>query len=373
MRPPKIIKLDGRAKPWRVTWWDGGKRRTAHFPTRGEAAQRAQALGMEMVAPDLAVTTEERLLIARLRKLATDSGVSIDTVTETAIDIARGKAGKSVTIHRAVAAWLADCERRNLRAVTLRHYRAVTTRFRTAHRGDVDALTRDQVAAWICARYTAEESRNTIRTAVMAWLRWCGRKGWVDVDRWREPLRWEVRREDDHAIDILRPAVVRLLLDRLPAHHRFTLALACLTGIRPYELARMDWSMIDRRRKVIEIPGSVAKIRRGRTLSDMPPAVWQWVAWEVAAKRATGRIMGSNYRNFRAVIRQHMHGLGPWPRDATRHSFASYGYHFLGAERTVEMMGHVGGYGLFARRYKACARATTARLWFTGFRPPESG
>ncbi len=65
------------------------------------------------------------------------------------------------------------------------------------------------------------------------------------------------------------------------------------------------------------------------------------------------------------------------PKDVLRHSFASYGYHYLGAEHTVEILGHIGGFGIFAKHYKELANAADAKntLQFCRkkrrvFRPP---
>jgi integrase len=365
----RLMQLPGRKKPWRVTYWEGGKRKTRHFFSKGDASIFAKEYGMEAALPALAVTTEERILLATIRQAAERAGVSIESVAEAAVDLAKRQSVRMVDCPEAAALYLAECDRRNLRPATIAHYRQMVVSF-AGGRGYVRDLTRADVSDWICARYQVEESRRTARTPLMAWLRWCGRERMADPERWREPLRWATTLGDDHAVGILRPAVFRLLVRALPPHYRFALALACLTGIRPIEMMRMDWSMINRRSRSITLPGSATKIRRSRVLSDLPPAVWQWVEWERArlreAGKEAGRIVPCNYRNWRERIRQTMreHDLGDWPHDATRHSFASYGYHVLGAERTVELMGHVGGYGLFAKRYKGTARACIARLWF---------
>lgn len=52
------------------------------------------------------------------------------------------------------------------------------------------------------------------------------------------------------------------------------------------------------------------------------------------------------------------------PHDVLRHSFASYGYHYLGAEKTVEILGHVGGFGVFAKHYKGLATPAQAKRYF---------
>lgn len=73
----------------------------------------------------------------------------------------------------------------------------------------------------------------------------------------------------------------------------------------------------------------------------------------------------ASYQVYRRV--KHNSGI-PIPKDALRHSFASYGYHFLGAEKTVEMLGHIGGFGVFARHYKGLATPDDAKLYFSIYR-----
>jgi integrase len=180
-------------------------------------------------------------------------------------------------------------------------------------------------------------------------------------------------REDAKPVEILRPGQLRLLLCAMPADLRFPLAICCLTGIRPSgELRRLHWSMIDTRRRVIDLPGLATKTRQGRTLHDLPESVWRWVEWERGQGRRTGPVLKVRYDQYRTTVHAACKGICLWPQDVTRHSFASYGFHHFGAERTVELMGHIGGYGLFARRYKAAARAWSARLWFS-VGPPRRG
>jgi integrase len=367
---PTVIKVAGRKKPWRVTYRDGGKRSTRHFSTRVEAQIFAREISLEESIPELAVSVDERVLIARLRTLAAESGVTMADMADAAIEMARGRGRKRQDLHAALREYLRQCAARNLRPATLRHYRVILTHFANSHPGEVGAVSRAQVIDWICTRYQAEGSRKTTRTPIMAFLKWCGRQGYCDVNRWRDPLQWRVVMRDDQSVAIMRPAQLRLLIDRVPERLRVVIALLAYTGIRPAgELQRLRWEMFDTRRKVIELPGIATKTRRGRTLHDLPDVVWQWVDYERQrqGKQPEGRVLPMSYRNFREAVRNT--GV-EWSHDVTRHSFASYGYHVLGLERTAEAMGHIGGFRMFAGRYKASARAWSARLWFT-VRPPK--
>lgn len=55
----------------------------------------------------------------------------------------------------------------------------------------------------------------------------------------------------------------------------------------------------------------------------------------------------ATYRRIRKLVSVKI------PKDGLRHSMASYGYHELGIETTVEILGQESGYEIFKRHYKA--------------------
>lgn len=367
-----IQKRPDRPKPWKVAWSESGKRRARHFRTRREAELFVASIRVEESLPDLAVTTEERMVIARLRSLAFAAGVTLDEVAAAAVEMAHARQVKPVAIANAIRAYLDDCDRRGLRPATLLHYRGCLHRFERAHNGHVRDLSRAQVRDWLVSSYQREESRRTTRTPVMAWLRWCARQGWADPERWRDAVTWDAVRQDAPEIGILTPEQLRATLDALPEYLRVTLAIAAFTGIRPRgELERLRWEHLDASAELIRIPASISKTRMERVLYDLPSVVWQWIQWErqrteqAGKRRGYGRVahvMPIGYRHYQAGVKRAC--PVSWPRDGTRHSFASYGYHVLGLDRTVEAMGHIGGYRLFQRRYKKAASVETANEWF---------
>jgi integrase len=362
-RPEQTVARDLR---------DGAARSTRHFSTRVEAQIFLTEISVEAAIPDLAISVDERVLISRLRSLAASTGTPMADLADAALDMARGRGRKQQDLTQALGAYLAQCESRNLRPATIRHYRVILTPFAKCHPGDVAAINRQQVIDYICSRYQVEESRKTTRTPLMAFFRWCARQGYCDPNRWRDPLKWRVNMRDDAKIGIMRPAHLRLLLQRLPERLQVVVALLAYTGIRPAgELARLRWDMIDARRRVIDLPGHATKTRRGRVLHGLPDIVWEWVEHERKRQgQLDGPVLPMTYRNFRQAIRKA--GV-PWSHDVTRHSFASYAYHVLGLESAVETMGHIGGFRMFASRYKASARPWTARLWFSCRPTKEAG
>lgn len=334
-----------------MRWFENGTRKSRQFKTEADAKAFSRSLVQEELFAEYTVTPEERVWLKRIN----ETGVSLNDLLTHASRIAAGR--KDCPAHAAKDQFLADCRRRNLRPATLAHYEGMLSRFLDGRGGSVRSLTRSDVRGWIEYAYNQPASRYTARTPVMAWLRWCARQGYCDPAVWRDPLKFETPLGDQVIPGILRPGELYLLLKRLPEKHRFPLALCCLTGIRPDgEVGRLRWENFDFRRKVITVTG---KTRRERQLHDLPDVVWKWAK----AYRSEGKVLQTTYRHWRAAIRKHF--WRRWPNDASRHSFASYGYHHLGPERTVELMGHEAGYGMFAKRYKANARAWSAKLWFT--------
>jgi integrase len=355
-----ITKVKDRAKPWRVQWRADGERHLRHFETKPEAAAFARDLATDLAAPDLAVTVDERVAVTILRPVAEKAGLTVLELAKKLIGSGPASV-RDVAVEQSVKDYLADARRRNLRPATIRNYEWELERFQKGRESRlVSTLAPDEIAAYISRVATATVTRQTTRTIIQGWLRWAARDGQADVGLWSAPVRIESRMEDRASVSILRPAQARIILNRLPTNLQLAFALCCLTGIRPKgELTRLNWDMIDTRNRQIVLPGAATKTRQPRTLHDLPPAVWDWIA----ARRSTGRVLPITYDAFRSALG----AVSPWElaQDCTRHSFASYGYHALGIERTVELMGHVAGFKLFAGRYKATARATMARLWFS--------
>lgn len=378
MKSPRITKLaDGRKNKWRLAYWEGGKRKTRHFSSKAQAEDAARELATEQLAPDLALTGAERALFARLRAAAAAAEISTAEAVEKACQLIQRDQRPSTPSGAAIEKYLDECRARNLRRATVQHYEYMLRSFQQSHPGPVAEIEREQVQHWLCSTYKREESRKTARTPIMAWLRWCGRRGWADPERWRDAVSWERTFNDSPEICIIRPAVLRILLRRLPPHHRFPLALLCFTGVRPKgEMGLLRWRHIDLRTQSITIPAAVSKIRQRRVLEGLPPIFWEWAEWEREQGRGSGRVLNSTYDNFRKALRAAAcphpeKGWGPVDisgNDATRHSFATYGFYYFGLEKTVDLMGHVAGFGLFSKRYKGVAGARQARLWF-GIRP----
>ena len=88
-----------------------------------------------------------------------------------------------------------------------------------------------------------------------------------------------------------------------------------------------------------------------RILSNPPKNIWAWLK-PLKYRNKNENVSPASYEVFRKIKEKSGVKI---PKDALRHSFTSYGYHFLGAETTVEILGYVGGFGIFAKHYKGFA------------------
>ena len=359
----QVRRLKSGKLPWQVAYYDNGKRRRKCFRTRIEADEFAASVRVDARSGDMAVTADERMLLARMRREAGRLGVSMVEVAERILDGLRASTPKTVSVTDAQTAFIADCEKRGLRMATLTQYRRYVSELTTMFDGrNVSDITRAEVLEWLMARYQDDASRRFARAAVLVWLRWCEHHGMCAG--WEKPLTWKIRRTDERRISILTPGQFRAVLDAAPASIRAGLALMGFAGIRPEELVSaskarvLRWDDIDVKGRVIRIPGAVSKVRAYRALTGIPDNLWTWL------KPGRGNVVGCNMRNFRASRKRAAlaAGLAVWPKDVLRHSFASYGFHVLGAEHTIEILGHTNP-RMFFRHYKGAASKADSEAW----------
>lgn len=137
-------------------------------------------------------------------------------------------------------------------------------------------------------------------------------------------------------------------------------------GVRPSEIVSSDCepilkiANIDFKSRRIWIPAEVSKTRRLRILSQPPANLWHWI--EPLRRRSISQSVAPQSYNIWRKVKEST-GI-ELPKDVLRHSFASYGYHFLGAEHAVEILGHVGGFGVFAKHYKGLATHAESKRYF---------
>lgn len=224
----------------------------------------------------------------------------------------------------------------------------------------VHEVTRDDVTLWLNGKGWAPATRRYNLADAGAFFKYCIGRGWAKVN----PCAGMARiRADDKPPGILDVAQCSALLE---AANRRTfrgllgyVALALFAGIRPEEIQKMDWSLVDLERCIAEVPGIIAKSRKRRIVRLEPTAV----AWLSICLRH-GMVTPANFAAAFRDLRESCGLLEAWPHDCLRHSFASYHLAAFGsADKTATEMGHRSTDMLF-RHYRELVKPDdAAKFW----------
>jgi|GEM_PF-1012692 len=271
---------------------------------------------------------------------------------------------KSIRTEKAIDHYLEDCRRR-VKQGTLR---ARTVDFYTDHlegfmqefaRKGVDELSKKILNLYFDKLPNSAGGVNVKFRAVRAFLNWCDKQ---DPRYFRtNPIKGVIVkplvREKD--IEFLSIEEVGMILEA-PEPHKWAFVLQLFAGIRPEELASpekpgLQWEHINRKEKIIRVPGDVAKGNAkqsmARVLDTLPDNIWSWL--KDAPK--TGPVFPFRYIEISRTAKR-LSGYGgarKWPSDGLRHTFATYHVAaFQNPGHTALLMGHRGSTQMLYRNYR---------------------
>jgi integrase len=127
------------------------------------------------------------------------------------------------------------------------------------------------------------------------------------------------------------------------------LAVLFFAGLRPTEMLRLTWQMVDFDGGVIRLTGEETKTRTMRNV-ELTPNLRAWLL----GYRGTGRIVTSLgvYRGKREGLMAKCQ-IADWPTDVARHTFATMLYNSThDAAKVMAQLGHFGSAQTFVTHYK---------------------
>lgn len=352
-----------------VRWLADGKRIRKRFQTRADAEMFADEMREEEILPDAyKFAPDERTIFAAIKSLCARAEIALSDAVEIIRASIAAKQVAGYTWTDAQAAFLADCERRGARSQTLKFYRTQLGLFAARECvQNVAEISPERAEKYLAGILSPEHAKRALR----AFFNFCRAQKWI-ADNPFELAKTPRKLAEVAAPEILSVENVRRLLDGVPAEWTPAVALMAFAGIRPNEIVSLDGSPvlriadIDFSARKITIRPEVSKVRRRRILTGLPDSLWQWIA-TLQSLPPSDNTAPASYNVWRRVKRNSGVDIG---KDVLRHSFASYAYHYIGAERAVEILGHVGGFGVFAKHYKGLATAAEAAQYFS-ILPPE--
>lgn len=334
------------------------------FSKKIDAQAFAREHGWEALDPSLAVSAEERILIGKARGAAAAFGVDPEAIVEAGMRALRSTSGDAPPLGEAIQVYIEAQDLAGGRAASLGNLKRFLGFFEQvagsgARLADCSPVMVSRAAR---ARYSNPESVRSYMAVVIAFFRWCAEaeRQWAGPE-WFRRIKLRTDRTDRERVTIAEPKEVAEFMANCPARYQAGFAIAWFAGVRPEELVpvdgqkeRLQWSDIDLEARTIQIRAAVSKIRHPRLIHGCFENLWSWLEAVPKAERV-GRVMPINHRNFkkmRRAIADKAEMQKPWPRDLTRHSFATYSYHHCGLETTINNTGHMDEPKTFFSHYK---------------------
>ena len=274
----------------------------------------------------------------------------------------RAKPAYDQTLIECVEEYLKDCDLRKIRAATIRYYRQKLNLLMNMYspRIFISSITSEMLESFINDKGSREHNKRVI-SAFYAYLM---RKRILSENPLLKVVNPRNRRR--HRIPgILTVAQTIRLFQELPESCVAAFALMTFFGVRPQEITSetkertLRAEDIDIKTRSIKIPEETAKMGNWRNISNLPETAWSWLEAYMPKEGPIFPYSYATYRRIRKLVSVKI------PKDGLRHSMASYGYHELGIETTVEILGQESGYEVFKRHYKAMVTPDDAKAFFS--------
>jgi integrase len=354
---------------------EGGKRKQKYFKTKVKAEEWQEEREDEALEHGTAqsMTATERSVVIGSRETLDSLGVSLREVLEQGIDYFE-RVQRSATVGELVNRVILERKQagRSSRYLDDLDYRL--TRFRKDFEDrPVATITRDEVRDWLQALKLKPASHNSYRRVLVLAFNEAIDAGFAVENPARKV---KVAKVDEEPPAILTPIEAEAVLtgadpDILPA-----IAIGLFAGVRDAEIKRMDWGAVNLRSGNIAITAKWAKGAQRRVI----PVSDNLKAWLKPFARSSGKIWPSSGRNLHEAARKAA-GFGtdamltneerekgvkldPWPKNALRHSYATYYQaHHKDSGALAEHMGHTNTRVTYNHYRDAVEPEEAAKFW----------
>lgn len=359
---PRLNYRPKKARPFIVRYYDSAsnKRTSRSFSARMDAMQFLAELGGEGKerASSYEISTAEKDMLIRLKRECFIRGMELCELETSFTQLIRTKPAYDKTLIECVGEYLKDCDSRKIRAATIRYYRQKLNLLMNMYspRIFISSITSEMLESFINGKGSREHNKRVI-SAFYAYLM---RKRILSENPLLKVVNPRNRRR--HRI----PGILTIrLFQELPESCVAAFALMTFFGVRPQEITSetkertLRAEDIDIKTRSIKIPEETAKMGNWRNISNLPETAWRWLEAYMPKEGPIFPYSYATYRRIRKLLSVKI------PKDGLRHSMASYGYHELGIETTVEILGLESGYEVFKRHYKAMVTPDDAKAFFS--------
>jgi integrase len=362
---PRVRKIEGRNKPWLVDARVNGIGERFFCETATEADTKAESLRIARVNGG----TEAASLPSRLRadaieadKMLAGTGAGILDAVRYFLAHERPAAGKR-TLAQVVTEFLKAKQDAGRKDSYIDIQRYVLANVFGADFGtrQVNEITADEIEKWMGAKNWSMRTRLNYFADIRNLFGFAMKRGYSASN----PMyRLEKPNVPEKRPDVLTVEQAGSLLKVCAAGEREMLgavAVGLFAGLRTEELDLMDWDYIDLQENNIHVPAQIAKTSEGRDVEIHETLL----AWLLSMPTRKGKLAPAKSYDWRLSEKAKAAGITDWPKNALRHSFASYHFAaFSNAPLTAAMLGHHSSTRTFEKRYKKRVKPSDAKRYW---------
>jgi integrase len=361
------VKVGNGQRLWCVTWPKIGKGRNRQFfkdKTEAETVLQQKLIEQENYGTNgLAFNERQRAEYLECAEKLHRFGVTIRDAVNFYLPHLEA-ANRTCTAAELVDELLKIKEADGMSERYLSDLRSRLRQFSDAFDGKpVGAITAPMVDGWLRSLSDKETgkrlspvTRNNFRRVLIVAFNFAKGRGYCIENPAEQSAK---AKEVDAAVGILTVEETAHLLQNAAPEIVPYIAIGAFAGLRRAELERLDWQEVDLQSGLIEVTAKKAKSARRRFIKIQP----NLAKWLQPYAQLSGNVTPPGYRVLLENARESA-GIGEWPQNALRHSFASYHLaRFNDAAALALELGHTNS-NLVFQHYRQLVKPTQAeRYW----------
>jgi integrase len=363
---PRVRHIEGRAHPWMVDARMSGKGERFFFASATEADTKADALRIARKNTG----SESVTIPAKLRADAMDAERQLAAVGATLADavayfLANAKpAGGERTVHQIVTEFLTAKRNAGRKENYLSVQKYVLGNVFAGEFGTrkIHEITAPEIDAWMTGKPWAMRTRLNYFSDIRNLFGFAVRRGYRPTNPIAQIEKPSVTETSPGVLTIAQTSALLNVCAEGAAEMLPAVAIGLFAGLRTEELDGLDWRHVDLSENNIHVPPEIAKTREGRDVEIHPTLR----AWLLPLARPEGKLAPAKSYDWRLSEKAKAAGITDWPKNALRHSFASYHFAaFKNAPLTAAMLGHHSSTATFEKRYKKRVTPSDAAKFWT--------
>jgi len=307
-----------------VTWYDeNGVRQRRSRTTLKEADSLIGEIEKTVKsAAENPYTADDRQIYNLAREIASGHGFTVlEAMREWEVSKAPFK-GKTVT--SVIEELIAAKTREQLSAPYVNRLRDDLKSFAKDAPDHIERVTSAEIKKFLDSCEVGARRWNNMRDQIVTLFRFAKQCRYLPRDRSTEAedvTKLKVRRQ---TVETYTPEEFKLMLDHTRENWLPWILLSGYTGVRTFEVMRMEWSCIRWEQKLIDLPPTVTKVNERRIIPMCPTLVEKLQPWRnekglVCAERVPQREVEQIVRKLKEKMPKFA-----WKHNALRHSYGSF-------------------------------------------------